>query len=102
MPTLDVQNTMIPMLRNYFATQPVERAWLFGSFSRGEQRKDSDVDILVDLDKKAHIGLFEYVQLQLALQDLLHRPVDLVESDSLMSFARPSANRDKILIYERA
>ena len=50
MPTLDVQNTMIPMLRNYFATQPVERAWLFGSSSRGEQRKDSDVDILVDFN----------------------------------------------------
>lgn len=101
MPTKDVQNTMIPMLRNYFAKQPVERAYLFGSFSRGEQRPDSDVDILVDLDKSAHMGLFEYVELQLALQDLLHRPVDLVETDSLMPFARQSANRDKILIYER-
>ena len=89
-------------LNPVFLKNNVRRATLFGSYSRGAATPDSDVDILVDLDKSAHMGLFEYVELQLALQDLLHRPVDLVERDSLMPFARQSANRDKILIYERA
>ncbi len=37
-----------------------------------------------------------------SLQDMLHRPVDLVEEDRLMDYAKPSVEKDKILIYERA
>ena len=93
---------MIPMLRHYFAGQPVNRAYLFGSFSRGEETPESDVDILVDLDKSKPIGLLQYVSMKLDLQDLLHREVDLVEREELLPFAQESANRDKLLIYERA
>lgn len=101
MPTAEVQN-MIPIMQRFFATRPIKKAYLFGSFSRGEERTDSDVDIMVDLDKTKPIGLFQYVAMKLELQDLLHREVDLVESDELLPFAQESANRDKFLIYERA
>ena len=37
-------------IRQYFSTQPVKKAWLFGSFSRGEETSKSDVDILVEFD----------------------------------------------------
>lgn len=93
---------MIPKMKRFFATQPVKRAYLFGSCSRGEETPDSDVDILVDLDKTTPIGLFQYVNMKLDLQDLLNREVDLVESGELLPFAQESANRDKLLIYERA
>lgn len=93
---------MIPTMRRFFAKQPVKRAYLFGSFSRGEETPESDVDILVDLDKTKPIGLFQYVNMKLDLQDLLHREVDLVENGELLPFAKESANRDKLLIYERA
>ena len=46
---MDTQD-MIQKIAEYFKTQPVLKAWLFGSYSRGEERPDSDVDILVDLD----------------------------------------------------
>ena len=36
---------MTQQIAEYFKTQPVLRAWLFGSFARGEQTEDSDVDI---------------------------------------------------------
>ena len=101
MPSAEVAN-MIPRMRHFFATQPVNRAYLFGSCSRGEETKDSDVDILVDLDKSKPIGLFQYITMKLDLQDLLQREVDLVESGELLPFAQASANRDKVLIYERA
>lgn len=101
MPTAEVQN-MIPLIQRFFATQPVERAYLFGSCSRGEEQAGSDVDILVDLDKTKPIGLFQYVTMKLDLQELLHREVDLVERGELLPFAQESANRDKFLIYERA
>lgn len=101
MPSAEVAK-MIPRIQHFFASQPVNRAYLFGSFSRGEETKDSDVDIMVDLDKTRPIGLFQYVAMKQELQDLLHREVDLVESDELLPFAQESANRDKYLIYERA
>ncbi len=41
----------IPAIRQYFKNKPVLRAWLFGSFSRGEEHEESDVDILVDYDQ---------------------------------------------------
>ena len=92
---------MIPRMRQFFAQQPVERAYLFGSCSRGEETKDSDVDILVDLDKSKPIGLFQYVTMKLDLEELLQREVDLVESGELLPFAQESANRDKLLIYSK-
>lgn len=42
---------MTKAIAEYFKTQPVLKAWLFGSYSRGEQTKDSDVDILVQYDR---------------------------------------------------
>ena len=101
MPSVEVAN-MIPQIQRFFASRPVNRAYLFGSCSRGEETPESDVDILVDLDKSIPMGLFQYVTMKLDLQELLHREVDLVESDELLPFAQESANRDKFLIYERA
>ena len=44
-------------IADYFKTQPVLKAWLFGSFARGEETPTSDVDILVVLDHSQPIGL---------------------------------------------
>lgn len=40
------QQAMTQLIAEYFKTQPVLKAWLFGSYARGEEREDSDVDIL--------------------------------------------------------
>ena len=85
----------------YFANQPVLKAWLFGSFARGEETPLSDVDILVVLDRSKPIGL-KFFGMWNDLEKLLDRDVDLVEEGMLLPFAVESANRDKILIYERA
>ena len=47
-----MNNQLINVIRAYFATQPVLKAWLFGSYARGEQTPDSDVDILVVFDEE--------------------------------------------------
>jgi len=86
---------------NYFKTQPVLKAWLFGSFSRGEQRPDSDVDILVEYDNEG-VSLLKHAAMIVDLENKLHRPVDIVEVGTLLPFAVSTANRDKKLIYERA
>ena len=48
---------MIQQIAEYFKTQPVLKAWLFGSYSRGEETEHSDVDILIVLDDSQHVGL---------------------------------------------
>ena len=89
------------LVANYFKYQPVLKAWLFGSFARGEQTPESDVDILVVLDKKENVGL-KFFGMYEDLKEILGRSVDLVTEDSLALFARQSVDRDKKLIYERA
>ena len=87
---------------DYFATQPVLKAWVFGSYARGEEREDSDIDLLVQFDREnAKVGLFKYASIMLDLEEILHREIDLVEDGALLPFAERTANRDKKLIYER-
>ena len=98
--TIMSTKVMIQLIADYFKTQPVLKAWLFGSFSRGEQTPDSDIDILVVLDESQHVGM-KFFGMYEDLKALLGRNVDLVTDRSLASFARESVDRDKILIYER-
>ena len=92
---------MIQLIAEYFKTQPVLKAWLFGSYSRGEETDTSDIDILIVLDDSQHVGL-KFFGMYEDLKDLLGRNVDLVTDRSLAPFARESVDREKILIYERA
>lgn len=94
---------MIQVIHDYMAGQPVVKAWLFGSFARGEEKEKSDIDILFVPDFEhgsftllTHGGMYE------DLKQLLGREVDLVVDGSLRPYARESAERDKVLIYERA
>ena len=91
---------MIKIIADYFKTRPVLKAWLFGSFARGEEHPDSDVDLLVVIDHSRPVGL-EFFGMWNDLEEMLDRKVDLVEEGTLLPFARESANRDKKLIYER-
>ena len=97
-----MSQAMIHIITEYFKTQPVLKVWLFGSYARGEETPDSDVDLLVEFDHSSPIGLFAYAQMWRELQERLGRDVDLVEEGTLKPFAVESANRDKKLVYERA
>jgi len=66
-----------PMLQRQFKVRKIA---LFGSWARGDQRQDSDIDILVDVDPS--IGL-EFVSLAEKLEQILHNPVDLISSRSV-------------------
>lgn len=94
--------SMMEQIRLFFASQPVDKAWLFGSFSRGEETPESDLDILVSFIPGARVSLLDHARMQLALEEKTGRPVDLVTEGTLLPFAASSAEHDKILIYERA
>jgi len=63
---------------------------LFGSVLREDFRPDSDIDVLVSIDPKAHIGLFEIALMKIELEKMFNRPVDLVEKDGLRNPYRRS------------
>lgn len=93
---------MIPKIQGFCVGQPILKAWLFGSCSRGEEKPDSDIDLLVEYDRlNERISLMRMAGMMISLEDLLHRKVDMVESGRLLPFAQESVNRDKVLVYER-
>ncbi len=92
---------MIPKIKDYLASQPVEKAWLFGSCSRGEENPQSDIDILVKYKEGARVTLMTISRIIVNLSDVLRKQVDLVEEGRLLPFARQNVEHDKILIYER-
>lgn len=99
-----MNNQLVNVIRAYFATQPVLKAWLFGSYARGEQTPDSDVDILVVFDQEngRKVSLLRHIGIALGLEDLLGKKVDMITEGTLLPFAKETADKDKVLIYERA
>lgn len=95
-----VTSTLTDRLAAYFRTQPVIRAWLFGSQADGTATEESDVDILVELDYSQHIGL-EFIQMIWDLEAIVGKKVDLVTEKGLSPHVRPYVEPQKILIYER-
>lgn len=61
----------------------IKRIGIFGSYIRNENRKESDLDILVEFEKDADIGLLKFVEIENYLSDLLKVKVDLVEKSAL-------------------
>ena len=74
--------------KQYFKTQPITHAWLFGSYSQGEETPDSDVDILVQYTNSDRISLFTISRIASALRKIVGRRVDLVEEGCLLRLLR--------------
>jgi len=83
----------------FLKTQPIQKAYLFGSHSRDEATKESDFDFLVDLEDK--VDLFQFISIKLNLERILHTKVDLISSNGLSPRISPYIEMDKILIYEK-
>ncbi len=92
--------SLLKEIQAYLSSMPVDKAWIFGSFARGEETDISDLDILVQFTKGVKLGLkyFHYIN---DLETLSNRKIDLVELSTLDPYVQPYVNQDKILIYER-
>lgn len=78
-----------PILQKY----RIQKAALFGSVVRGEATPTSDIDMLIDPPKR--FSLFDRAGLQVDLEDTLHRPVDVIDYESIKPLIK-----DSILKYE--
>jgi uncharacterized protein len=76
---------------------------MFGSVLRDDFRPDSDIDVLVSIDPKAPIGLFEIAQMQIELEKMFKHPVDLVEKEGLRNpYRRSEILRTARVVYAAA
>jgi predicted nucleotidyltransferase len=95
---MNLDNKQIEAIRTYFRNRPVLKAYVFGSYVRGEADVDSDIDILVDLDYSQRIGL-EFIQMKIDLERILNGKVDLVSSKGMSKYIKPIIDGEKQLIY---
>ena len=72
---------------------------VFGSRARGDNRPDSDTDIMIDLDPDAPIGVWDYAGLKTYIVGLFDGPVDVVARESLKPAIRPAAATDAVYAF---
>jgi predicted nucleotidyltransferase len=87
------------LLADFFKDQPVRRAYMFGSFVRGENKPGSDLDILVELEPGT--GLFKFILILNQLEISLKVKIDLVSANGLLPDIKPYIDSEKILVYEK-
>jgi predicted nucleotidyltransferase len=77
----------------------VAHAALFGSRARGDDRPDSDTDIMVEIDPDAHLGVWGYAGLKDYIASLFDGPVDVVDREALKPRIGPAVTNDAISAF---
>lgn len=71
-------------------------AALFGSRARGDDRPDSDTDIMIEIDPQAPVSVWAYVGLKDYIASLFDGPVNVVDREALKTYVAPAATADAI------
>ncbi len=88
------------IISNFFASKPILRAYVFGSYARGDADEKSDIDLLIDWDYSQPIG-WGYVSAWRELKEKLNKEIDFVSVKWVDPSLEEAINREKQLIYER-
>ncbi len=89
---LEIEKKIIAVLKKHKA----KKAGIFGSYARGENKKKSDIDLLVELDEG--LSLLEVIRVKIDLEEALKKKVDLVEYDTIRSELRERILNEEIPI----
>ena len=92
----EIKRKAIPILQKH----GVKKAALFGSFVRGEQKEDSDIDIIVEFKNRDDKTLLDLVRLEQELQELLERKVDVLTYQSINPLVRDAILEEQEIFYE--
>lgn len=97
----EIKEKVREAIENASFKQDIQKVSLFGSYLHGTAKEDSDVDVLVEFTPEAHVGLFEYVEMQYTIEDHIQKKVDLLTPEGLSKFFRDKVISEAELIYEK-
>lgn len=80
----------------------VRKAWVFGSFARGDNTPSSDIDLMIEEDSDTKFSYFDLADIQHQLEQRIQRKVDIGFAKSLKAHAEPHIKKEAILIYEKS
>jgi predicted nucleotidyltransferase len=92
----------IATLRRYesaLRARGIRHAAVFGSVARGENRPDSDLDILVEFEPQADGSIYEYMRLKDYVASLFEGPVDVIDRNALKPHLRAPSARDAVYAF---
>ena len=87
-----IQKKITPILKK----NNVARAGIFGSYARGEAKKRSDIDILIEIKKD--VSLLDIIGIELKLKKILNRKVDLIEYSSIYPLLKDRILNEEVRI----
>ncbi len=93
--TIQILKAHESQLRDY----GVSHLAVFGSVSRGEAQKNSDIDLLVELNSNSVMGLFEYANLKLYIQSLFDAPADVANRSTLKPLLKDAILREAVYVF---
>lgn len=91
------------LIRNYFEKDGrIRKAWLFGSFARGEDDYKSDIDLMIEVPADSKFSLFDLADIQHHLEKVIPKKVDIVMSGGVKPHIMERIKPDLKMIYERS
>ncbi|MGD0996683.1 MAG: nucleotidyltransferase family protein [Candidatus Bathyarchaeia archaeon] len=79
----EIKNTLTKQKQELCQKYSVKEIGIFGSYVRGEQKKQSDIDLLVEFEEPSNLTLLDFIRLENYLSEILGAKVDLVEKNTL-------------------
>ncbi len=98
---MDKQGVIARLRENEAASRArgVTHAALFGSRARGDDRPDSDIDIMIEIEPEAAPDVYAYVGLKSYIAELFAEPVDVVDRAALKPYVRPAAESEAVYAF---
>ena len=88
-------NKIIPEIKRILKKNKVKKAGIFGSYAKGEQKKNSDIDILIEPPKGIGFG---FVGIQFELEDKLKKKVDLITYKYISPYLKEEILKSEVRI----
>jgi predicted nucleotidyltransferase len=97
----EIKSRLLEAVKRDEHVEDIKTVAIFGSFARGEDHPDSDVDVLMQFAEDSHIGFFTYAEIQRNLTEAVGIKVDLVTPEALSKYIRKDVLEQAEMVYER-
>lgn len=97
----EIQEKLVEAIKANPHKDEILKVSLFGSYAYGAPKPDSDVDVLIEFEPKASVGLFKFVRIQRAFSEFIGKKVDLLTPEALSKYFRDEVLANAKTIYEK-